>query len=206
MSANESQGAASWATYYRHHENRPASALLRTAMDSVDPAPCKQAIDLGCGAGNETRALLQAGWRVLAIDQALQAVQRVQVIGAGFAPGSLQVMHERFETLKQLPEASLIHAGMALPFCHPESFMHFWQLVVAALQPGGVFVGQLFGDRDAWSHDSTRTFHSEAEVRALLKGLQPITFNTLEYEGSSLRGPKHWHLFEIIARKPSGCR
>ncbi|MDD1954326.1 methyltransferase domain-containing protein [Pseudomonas qingdaonensis] len=205
MSANDSQRAASWASYYRHHENRPASALLHNAMDSVGPAHCKQAIDLGCGAGNETFALLKAGWRVLAIDQAPQSILRVQSIGAGFAPGSLQVMHERFETLKYLPEAQLIHAGMALPFCHPASFMHFWGLIVDALRPDGVFVGQLFGDRDDWSHDCTRTFHSEGEARALLNGLELITFNALEYDGNSLRGPKHWHLFEIIARKPRNC-
>lgn len=202
MQGNEPNREARWKAYYQHHQDRPASALLCAALDLLGPqTEAGQAVDLGCGAGNETRALLQAGWQVLALDQEPTAIEWVQAIGAAYPSVRLQTALQRFETLETLPPSSLIHAGMALPFCHPDYFEQFWSVVTAALLPGGVFVGQLFGDRDGWASDPSRTFHSESQARALFRGLGLQTFEVHEYDGSSLRGSKHWHRFDFIAQK-----
>ena len=45
------------------------------------------------------------------------------------------------------------------------------------------------------------TFHSRPEVEALLDGLDVIRLDETEHEGRAYTGPKHWHLFHIVARK-----
>ena len=68
---------ASWADYYQHtlgRELRPPFVrgvrVLREA--GVGPA---QAVEVGFGDGEETLALLAAGWRVLAIDASPEAAE-----------------------------------------------------------------------------------------------------------------------------------
>ncbi|WDY59684.1 methyltransferase domain-containing protein [Pseudomonas sp. PSKL.D1] len=94
-----------WAAYFEHHKDRPACALLRTALDLVAPG---HAVDLGCGSGNDTRALLQAGWQVLAVDQDQAAIEMVTAIGKDHPDSTLSTAHQRFETLEALPPSSLI--------------------------------------------------------------------------------------------------
>ncbi len=71
-----------WMAYYEAGSGRSARPLLidvlaRFASDAPNALP-RFAIDLGCGDGTETLALLQQGWRVLAIDQEPAALQWVE--------------------------------------------------------------------------------------------------------------------------------
>ena len=64
-----------WGDYYRVTSGRPPRELLRQTLlrfPRSDGSP-RLAIDLGCGAGIETMALLEQGWHVLAIDQQQEA-------------------------------------------------------------------------------------------------------------------------------------
>ena len=112
-----SSGKPEWNAYYQHHRDSPASSLLGTAIGLAGPqADRGSAVDLGCGTGNATRALLQAGWNVLAIDKEPGAIEMVRSIGEDFPGSTLETALQRFETLATLPPSRLIHAGMALPF------------------------------------------------------------------------------------------
>jgi len=204
MQSRDPGRPSGWGAYYAHHKERPLSSLLGAALERLSPqANWRQAIDLGCGSGNETRGLLAAGWDVLAIDQERAAIEMVNAIRADFPGVCLETRTQQFESLMTLPAASLIHAGMSIPFCHPQHFEKFWAQVRAALLPGGLFVGQLFGNRDDWAGDPSRTFHSESQARGLFQGLDLIRFEAHEYDGPSLRGTKHWHRFEVIAQWPA---
>jgi hypothetical protein len=62
----------SWADYYQHtlgRELRPPFVRGIRVLQEAGVRPA-QAIEVGFGDGEETLALLAAGWRVLAIDQA----------------------------------------------------------------------------------------------------------------------------------------
>ncbi|WP_323165529.1 class I SAM-dependent methyltransferase [Pseudomonas bubulae] len=203
MQCKDPSGTFRWKTYYEHHRDRPASSLLYTALGLASPQTnSRKDVDLGCGSGNETRALLQAGWDVLALDQELAAIEMVHAIGQDHPGAKLEITIQRFESIETFPPSSLIHAGMALPFCHPDYFEKFWSIVMSALLPGGFFVGQLFGEKDDWASDAARTFHSELEARALFRGLSLKAFEVHEYDGRSMRGTKHRHRFDVIAQKP----
>ncbi|AZE49679.1 SAM-dependent methyltransferase [Pseudomonas chlororaphis] len=66
-----------------NRETRDIRPALQ-ALDLVDnQTGIRQAVDLGCGAGNETRQLVQAGWQVLAIDREPEAIARTTANCAG---------------------------------------------------------------------------------------------------------------------------
>ncbi|MDD2061250.1 class I SAM-dependent methyltransferase [Pseudomonas sp. GD03860] len=195
--------SANWRVYYEHHEGRPASALLRAALPRIGTDVVgRQAVDLGCGAGNDSRFLLENGWHVLAIDREESAINRVTAMGEGFPQGQLHAVVQAFENLVPLPACSLVFAGMALPFCHPEHFAALWKNVLSALEPGAVFAGNLFGDRDSWAGRPFMSFQTQAQARTLFEGLELEFFHEHEEDGPCMQGFKHWHRFDFIAKKP----
>ena len=106
----------------------------------------------------------------------------------------------------QLAQARLIHAGLSLPFCAPRQFPALWARIGRALAPGGVFAGQLFGTRDTWADDPDMTFCARHQVEVLLDGLDILRLEETERDGHAFSGPKHWHTFDILARKPISKR
>ena len=44
------------------------------------------------------------------------------------------------------------------------------------------------------------TFLGESDVRALFDGLQIVSLDEEDQDGDSFSGPKHWHVFDIVAR------
>ncbi len=72
-----------WARYYEVTVERPAWETVRIAIErfAAEKRPAggeRFAIDLGCGAGRDTRELLRAGWRVLAIDREPAAIASLE--------------------------------------------------------------------------------------------------------------------------------
>ena len=193
-------GGADWAGYYAWSAGREPRPLLLAACEELGAGRDRLAIDLGCGEGTDTLELLARGWSVLAVDAepaglALlrarippPAAERVRVVCASFAEANL-------------PRAHLIHAGFSLPFCPPRGFPALWGRIRRALAPGGVFAGQLFGTHDTWADDPDLTFHARHQVEALLDGLDILRFEETERDGHAFSGPKHWHTFDILARK-----
>jgi hypothetical protein len=73
---------------------------------------------------------------------------------------------------------------------------------VSSLGRGGRFCGQLFGDRDEWSPDEEMTFHTRDEAESLLADFEVERFDEVEEDSKTALGePKHWHVFNVIARK-----
>ncbi|NJM09026.1 hypothetical protein HC891_26740 [Candidatus Gracilibacteria bacterium] len=103
-----------------------------------------------------------------------------------------------------LPPADFIYAGLSLPFCQPACFAATWAQIRSALRPGARFAGHLFGARDSWVGDSTMSFFTLTAACQLLDGLEIEYFHEIDEYGASFVGPKHWHIFELIARQPLG--
>ena len=156
-------------------------------------------VDLGCGQGRDTFAMLRHGWRVLAIDAEEEAIARLRA-RAGAYP-LLETLVASF-TEAEWPAADLVNAGYALPFCPPDRFGALWQRVVGSVRHGGRFSGQLFGDHDEWAADPELTFLTRAEALALLEPFQLERFDEEDADGKTALGdPKHWHVFHVIARR-----
>jgi hypothetical protein len=72
---------------------------------------------------------------------------------------------------------------------------------VSAIKPGGRFAGQFFGIHDSWAVNSDMTFHTEEQVRTMLEDFEIESFHEMDEDGAAVSGPKHWHVFTVIARK-----
>lgn len=193
-------GRKVWADYNAAQADRPVRSLCLDAMALAGPGTGRQAIDLGCGAGKETLALLNGGWRVHAVDSLPDTRERLLGI-APDADGRLSIEVRAFQELRALPPADLIFAGYSLPFIHPDTFGGFWTVMLDALRHQGVVAVNLFGDRDTWADIPEWNFHTEAQARQLFAGLEILKFEVYDDDGQSFRGPKHWHIYDVIARK-----
>jgi hypothetical protein len=77
-----------------------------------------------------------------------------------------------------------------------------WARIRAAVRPGGRFAGELLGERDTWAEMPERTAMTRAEAEALFDGWRVERFEEEENDGEACSGPKHWHLFHVIAQAP----
>lgn len=194
----------SWDEYNAHQWGREPRRSLTTALAAAatpsdhDPV----AIDVGCGEGVEVTALLADGWTVYAVDGERAALDRLVARTEGPSAERLHAVRADFAAPPDLPAADLVHSSYALPYCPPASFDALWAAVRGALRPAGVLSCQLFGPHDDAFGDPEMTFHSADQVRALLDGLEIVHWDEEDGEGGSYTGPRHWHVFHVVARRP----
>jgi tellurite methyltransferase len=192
-----------WDEYYGKIEGRAPRQLLLDALKSFpdDPAPfARQAIDLGCGDGTETAVLLERGWEVLAVDGEPAAIGRLLKKVPPQGKAHLRTQVAKFKDVLLTP-ADLIHASLSIPFCEPPYFTGLWDKIVSATRRGGRFAGQFFGRRDSWVANKDMTFLTEAQTRSLFGDFEIESFVERDEDGEATSGPKHWHIFTVIARK-----
>jgi SAM-dependent methyltransferase len=194
--------SADWTGYYDAQEGREPRELLTEVLRASDAeGRVGSAVDIGCGDGTDSLALLERGWNVLSIDAEDNAIRRLRARLAGDVAARSTTVVSPMEAV-DLPPADLVFASFSLPFCPPEAFPDLWARIRASLRPGGCFAGELFGDRDTWASDPAMTFQDEDAARSLFDGLEVESFVEEEEDGESFDGPKHWHVFHVIARRP----
>jgi SAM-dependent methyltransferase len=189
-----------WDDYYAATRDYPPRPMLARAAGML-PGPGK-ALDLGCGAGNDTRYLLEHGFRVTAVDANQASVSALLALGEERLKAVLSTFAEfTFDS----DGYDLISAQYALPFSPPDGFAGMFARLVSALRPGAIFTGQLFGVRDAWNEPGTDlSFHTRAEAEQLLHGLHLIEFHETEEAVLLASGdPHNAHYLEFIARRPT---
>lgn len=64
-------------------------------------------------------------------------------------------------------------------------------------------MGNFFGTRDSWGNIKEKmVFLTKDQVLGLLEQFEIIKFEEIEKDGKTGLGKiKHWHIFEIIAKK-----
>lgn len=195
---SEQQG---WQRFYEATRNRQVRPLLLQALEYVSGSG--DALDLGCGVPRDSVELLERGFRVTAVDASPEVAELAQ-----------EIDHPRFRcvisnfTDFSFEQYDLISAQISLPFNPPDTFDEMIGKVFGALKPDGIFTGQLFGVKDSWNvPERNMTFHTAEQVHALLRkyGLEIIKFEEAENDRPAVSGPKHWHYFDIIARKGSSA-
>ena len=189
-----------WEKFYTHTRQRPAWPRMIRAVSFVTRR--ERALDLGCGAGRDTRYLLEQGFSVTAVDADANAM----TILATFPQERLLAVQSSFVDFV-FESYDLINAHYSLPFLARERFFPVFGKVRNALNSEGIFVGQFFGIHDQWNtpeRASAMTFLSREEAMQALEGLIVIEFDEEDIDSVVADGsPKHWHVFHIIARKPS---
>jgi tellurite methyltransferase len=187
-----------WPTYYTANEGRPPRAQLLEVLEAF-PLP-GEAVDLGCGAGIDTAAMLDRGWSVFATDAEAEGLERLRR-RVGDAHGDrLRIQHARMEDVA-LPPADLVWASYSLFFCEPARFGELWDRIFEAVRPGGWFAGQILGERDAWAGTPGISSFTLADAMSLFEGWEVRRFQEEDEDGEACSGPKHWHVFHVTARR-----
>ena len=186
-----------WTNYQNKTYGDEACKLI---IDFLNKYKVDSAIDLGCGSGNETVYMVKNGIKVLAIDRQLNQ----DFILNRLSDSEKQLIsfkESSFEDV-ELPKTKLLTAFFSIPFCNPNNFNELWTKIYNSIEDNGYFVGQLFGDRDAWNVvESINTFSID-KVKEYLKNYNIIKLEEIEYVRES--DNKKWHFYDIIAQKKVG--
>jgi SAM-dependent methyltransferase len=190
--------------YYDAVEATPPRPTLIKALElfAAEGRPAGIAADLGCGSGVDTVELLNRGWRVIAIDKSESALERLRNRPDLPVGPDLETVQGRFEDVSW-GTVRLVNASFALPLAEPTRFPELWQRILASLEPGGRFSGQLYGPRDSWAKHQGMTILERPQVEGLVRGLAVEALEETERDGMTAVGrPKHWHYYELVLRKP----
>lgn len=186
-----------WSEYYKNTRGDSPSPLLVKALSHVEKK--NKAIDIGGGALKDTRYLLDQGFEVTVIDQEPQMQDLARTIGSDRLHPFVTSFAD-FDFPRN--EYDLASAMYALPFNSPETFDTVVQKVKQSLVKGGIFCGQLFGNRDEWSDNQDMTFHTKEQVERLFLDMETVSIEESEKDGKTAdENPKHWHSFNFIMRK-----
>ncbi|MNJ28282.1 tellurite resistance protein TehB [compost metagenome] len=196
--------ALSQAQYHRAALQVQVYPHLIQAVEQSGLTAGSTAVDVGCGAGRDTRYLLEQGFVVHAFDQDANALAHLQDLNEH---PRLTVQQSRFEDF-DYPQADLISACSSLFFCPPQAFEQSWCKIVSALRPGGVFCGHFMGPEDSWAQleRGDLSIHSAEQVKQLFSEFDVLDWHEHNQPGQTLLGrSKHWHTWSVLARK-TGAR
>lgn len=202
-----------WENYYKKANGKPARATtlkaLKKLLESGGDLSSEWALDLGCGAGQDTFEILKY-MNVVAVDQeksGLDFVKAHYATSPGILADKLLLMEASFsdpKTTASFWEPSkyiLINASFSLPFCPREHFDDLWDKIKNSLKSKGIFSGQFFGPRHSWVYQKRKSFFSEEEILEKLKGFN-VEINSEETDEKDASGEMvHWHIFHVIAQK-----
>jgi len=187
-----------WREFVRNTADAPAWPQLEQAAALFQKPG--GALDVGAGAGRDTKHLLRLGWRVTAIDASPSAAEALR---------SLPLQHNLRVVVSAAEDFApdtydLVNAQFSLPFIARQHFDETVRRLRDSVRPGGVMAATFFGTHDEWNvPGSQQTFSTRSDIERLFAGWDVIDLTEAEADGHTADGtPKHWHIFHLIARRP----
>ena len=191
-----------WPDYYEVTAERPSWTTTKTAAEAFGEHPDdgpRFAVDLGCGAGRDSRELLRRGWRVLATDMTPEGIATLRSLTPD---ADLERLSTEVSVLSKfrIPPCDLVNANLILPFQPAADYAAVWERIRAAIPVGGRFSGMLFGHKDQAADDPGMTCPTPEVIRSFLDGFEIELWNEKEEDGQTALGDDHhFHLIEVVA-------
>ena len=190
--------SVTWQNFFEETKNKPPRPLLIKALSFVKDR--NTALDFGAGALNDSMYLLSEEFKkVIALDRLSISAKQLD----GIPAGRLEYIISTFEDYKFPKNVyDLVNAQYSLPFIYREAFDNVLAEIFTSLKIGGIFTGQLFGDRDEWKGNNRMVFHTRAQAEKLLSGMEVLQF-VEEEQDRLIAGDKtkHAHIYHFIVRK-----
>ena len=187
----------------KYYDNTESDMPKNNVKYFVEKIQCKpsNAIELGCGAGNDTVYLIKNGWNVIAIDRENVETRITKRLNKDQLK-KFEFQRQNFENI-ELQQNNLIVANYCLPFCNKNCFEELWRKISNSIIAEGYFIGNFFGQNDSWKENKKEmTFLTEKQVKKLFKEFEIIKFKEIEKDGLTGMGKmKHWHIYNVIAKK-----
>lgn len=161
----------------------------------------KTAIDLGCGAGRDTKFLVKNGINVTAIDRA--DVRKFLYEGLEENEKErINFVQTQFSDV-QLPKADLVISYEAIQFCDMETLKSLINKIKSSLNKNGYFLCDFLGTHDSgFGNGKKIMLFDKKEIEKLLDGFEIIEIYEMEKDGeTAMHQVKHWHVFWVIAQK-----
>lgn len=186
--------------YYNNTESEKPKNNVQYFIDKVKFNPSK-AIELGCGAGNDTIYLIKNNWNLIAIDRE-DVEERISKRLSKEELRKFTFQKQSFENL-EIEKSDLIVANYSLPFCEKDKFEELWNKIKTSITNEGYFIGNFFGLNDSWKETKAEmVFLSKEEIMELFRDFEIIRFKEIEKDAlTGLGKMKHWHIFDVIAKK-----
>ena len=185
-----------WSLYSHTRKNQPPHQLSIKAYKLFGQYK-GNAIDIGCGPGNECIFLYNNGWDVLAVDKNANSLAYLKK-----ECPNIQTYEVLLEDINELPRADLVLANYSIPFCQPQYFDNLMKILLNAVAKNGRFAGNFIGLNDDWSQVKNKSFCSAETVKSLFASFEIEHFIEKEYDDKTAFGKdKHWHVIDIIAKK-----
>ena len=187
-----------WRQFNQNTAHNPPRELYREALKFARSSD-SVALDIGAGAGNETKDMLLRGFNVVAIDANPELLEIAQTINS---PNLMAVVSRMEDYDYGSEKYDFVIAMFALPFIEPSQFTSVFERILDSFKPGGVFAFHLLGVNDGWSVNNKMTFLTAEAAQALFGDNTQLLFKEAKYNGKMANGEnKHWHIFECILEK-----
>jgi tellurite methyltransferase len=186
-----------WREFVRNTAGAPPWPQLERAAELfTDPG---DALDVGAGAGRDTRYLLRRGWRVTAVDASPSAAAALRRLPL---QDKLRVIVSAAEDF-QPATYDLVNAQFSLPFIVRSRFDATVQRLRDSVRLRGVMAATFFGGNDEWNvPGAAQTFSTEADIECLFGGWELVELSEVDEDGHVADGtPKHWHVIHVTARR-----
>ena len=128
----------------KYYDNTQSNEPRKNVKYFVEKIKCKpgDAVELGCGAGNDTIYLIRHNWKVLSIDKE-NVEERIAKRLNEDELKNFKFENQKFEEL-ELEKNNLVVANYSLPFCNKNCFEKLWKKIISSIATDGYFVGNFF--------------------------------------------------------------
>ena len=184
--------------YYKATINKKPSGLIRNFFLKKynEKLNGNTAIDLGCGAGNDTEFLISKGFKVTAIDSQEEVKEFFD--NNNFDKSKYELIIDDFSKV-ELPKADLILANMSLFFVK-DNFEEFLKNLLGKVNKKGFVVANFLGKEDDWN--GTKTTIEKEKLLEYFKYFDINYFSEEKYYSKTALGEnKFWHVYTVMAQK-----
>lgn len=185
--------------YEKTKANKPSPLLKKFFMYGYNKQLTgSAAIDLGCGAGNDTVELINKGFHVTAIDNEMGVKEILERRVSDSE--KLNVIINDFSKIK-LPKADLIDANMSIFFVK-DNFNMFIENMLKSINKKGFFIGNFLGKEDDWANSKTAV--EKEELLSFFEDFKMFYFSQEKYYRDTALGKnKFWHVYTVMAQLKS---